>query len=107
MYAFVPDISTPIFDGLKVVIEAVLRPLGEFIDTIRKATYNVYGHFGDPSRASLARFSGSLRGTGGSRWRRSSPYLVALGRDLENMTKLASAIRTPGGCKRRPNYSEG
>lgn len=47
MYKIVDITITPVFDGLKVVLEAILKPLGEFIKTIKMAVSNVFKPFGD------------------------------------------------------------
>ena len=58
MYALADVTITPIFDGLKVVLEAVLKPLGEFIKTIKMAVSNVFKPFGD----AIANVFGSIFG---------------------------------------------
>lgn len=58
MYKIVDITITPVFDGLKVVLEAVLKPLGEFIKTIKMAVGNVFKPFGD----AIANVFGSIFG---------------------------------------------
>lgn len=58
MYKIVDITITPVFDGLKVVLEAVLKPLGEFIKTIKMAVSNVFKPFGD----AIANVFGSIFG---------------------------------------------
>ena len=92
MYAVADVTITPIFDGLKVVIEAVLKPLGEFIETIKKATYNVFKPFGDAISNVVGSIFGFAAGTGGPMEKIKSAFGGFGSGFLENMTKLADAI---------------
>lgn len=92
MYAIADVTITPIFDGLKVVIEAVLKPLGEFIDTIKKATYNVFKPFGDAVSNVFGAIFGFASGTGGPMEKIKSVFGGFGSGFLETMTKLADAI---------------
>ena len=92
MYAVADVTITPIFDGLKVVIEAVLKPLGEFIETIKKATYNVFKPFGDAISNVVGSIFGFAAGTGGPMEKIKSVFGGFGTGFLENMTKLADAI---------------
>lgn len=92
MYAIADVTITPIFDGLKVVIEAVLKPLGEFIDTIKKATYNVFKPFGDAISNVVGAIFGFASGTGGPMEKIKSAFGGFGTGFLENMTKLADVI---------------
>lgn len=92
MYAIADVTITPIFDGLKVVIEAVLKPLGEFIETIKKATYNVFKPFGDAVSKVVNSIFGFAAGTGGPMEKIKSTFGGFGTSFLENMTKLAAAI---------------
>lgn len=92
MYAIADVTITPIFDGLKVVIEAVLKPLGEFIETVKKATYNVFKPFGDAISKVVGAIFGFASGTGGPMEKIKSAFGGFGTGFLENMTKLADAI---------------
>lgn len=92
MYEVADVTITPVFDGLKVVIEAVLKPLGEFIDTIRKAIYNVFKPFGDAISKVVDSIFGFASGTGGPMEKIKSIFGGFGTSFLENMTKLADAI---------------
>lgn len=92
MYAIADVTITPIFYGLKVVIEAVLKPLGEFIETIKKATYNVFKPFGDAVSNVFGAIFGFAAGTGGPMEKIKSTFGGFGTGFLENMTKLADAI---------------
>lgn len=92
MYAIADVTITPIFDGLKVVIEAVLKPLGEFIETIKKATYNVFKPFGDAVSNVFGAIFGFASGTGGPMEKIKSAFGGFGSGFLDNMTKLADAI---------------
>ena len=92
MYAIADVTITPIFDGLKVVIEAVLKPLGEFIETIKKATYNVFKPFGDAVSNVFGAIFDFASGTGGPMEKIKSAFGGFGSGFLENMTKLADAI---------------
>lgn len=92
MYAIADVTITPIFDGLKVVIEAVLKPLGEFIETIKKATSNVFKPFGDAVSNVFNAIFGFASGTGGPMEKIKSAFGGFGTGFLENVTKLADAI---------------
>lgn len=92
LYAIADVTITPIFDGLKVVIEAVLKPLGEFIETIKKATSNVFKPFGDAVSNVFGAIFGFASGTGGPMEKIKSAFGGFGTGFLENMTKLADAI---------------
>lgn len=92
MYAIADVTITPIFDGLKVVIEAVLKPLGEFIETIKKATYSVFKPFGDAVSNVFGAIFGFASGTSGPMEKIKSAFGGFGSGFLENMTKLANAI---------------
>lgn len=92
MYAIADVTITPIFDGLKVVIEAVLKPLGEFVETIKKATYNVFKPFGDAVSNVFGAIFGLASGAGGPMEKIKSAFGGFGTGFLENMTKLADAI---------------
>ena len=92
MYALADVTITPIFDGLKVVIEAVLKPLGEFIETIKKAASNVFKPFGDAVSNVFGAIFGFASGTGGPMEKIKSAFGGFGSGFLENMTKLADAI---------------
>lgn len=92
MYAIADITITPIFDGLKVIIEAVLKPLGEFIETIKKATSNVFKPFGDAVSNVFGAIFGFASGTGGPMEKIKSAFGGFGTGFLENMTKLADAI---------------
>lgn len=92
MYAIADVTITPIFDGLKVVIEAVLKPLGEFIETIKKATSNVFKPFGEAISNVVGSIFGFASGTGGPMEKIKSAFGGFGTGFLENMTKLADAI---------------
>lgn len=92
MYAVADVTITPIFDGLKVVIEAVLKPLGEFIDTIKTATYNVFKPFGDAISNVFGSIFGFATGAGGP-FEKIKNIFGGFGTSfLETMTKLADTI---------------
>lgn len=92
MYAIADVTITPIFDGLKVVIEAVLKPLGEFIETIKKAISNIFKPFGDAISNVVGAIFGFASGTGGPMEKIKSAFGGFGSGFLENMTKLADAI---------------
>lgn len=92
MYKIADVTITPIFDGLKVVIEAVLKPLGEFIETIKKATYNIFKPFGDAVSNVFGAIFGFASGTGGPMEKIKSAFGGFGTGFLENMTKLSSEI---------------
>lgn len=92
MYAVADVTITPIFDGLKVVIEAVLKPLGEFIDTIKTATYNVFKPFGDAISNVVGSIFGFATGASGP-FEKIKNIFGGFGTSfLETMTKLADTI---------------
>lgn len=92
MYAIADVTITPIFDGLKVVIEAVLKPLGEFIETIKKATYNVFKPFGDAVSNVFGAIFGFATGASGP-FEKIKNIFGGFGTSfLETMTKLADTI---------------
>ena len=92
MYAVADVTITPIFDGLKVVIEAVLKPLGEFIDTIKTATYNVFKPFGDAISNVFGSIFGFATGASGL-FEKIKNIFGGFGTSfLETMTKLADTI---------------
>lgn len=92
MYRVADVTITPVFDGLKVVLEAVLKPLGEFIKTIKMAVSNVFKPFGD----AIANVFGSLFGfaTGAEGpFERIKNLFGGFGTSfLETMTNLANSI---------------
>lgn len=92
LYAIADVTITPIFDGFKVAIEAVLKPLGEFIEAIKKATANVFKPFGDAVSNVFAAIFGFASGTGGPMEKIKSAFGGFGSGFLENMTKLADAI---------------
>ena len=92
MYALAEVTITPIFDGLKVVLESVLKPLGEFIETIKKATSNIFKPFGDAVSNVFGAIFGFASGTGGPMEKIKSAFGGFGSGFLENMTKLADAI---------------
>ena len=92
MYAIADVTITPIFDGIKVVIEALLKPLGEFIETIKKATSNVFKPFGDAVSNVFGAIFGFASGAGGPMEKIKSAFGGFGSGFLENMTKLADAI---------------
>ena len=92
MYAVADVTITPIFDGLKVAIEAVLKPLGEFIDTIKTATYNVFKPFGDAISNVFGSIFGFATGASGP-FEKIKNIFGGFGTSfLETMTKLADTI---------------
>lgn len=92
LYAIADVTITPIFDGFKVAIEAVLKPLGEFIEVIKKATANVFKPFGDAVSNVFGAIFGFASGTGGPMEKIKSAFGGFGSGFLENMTKLADAI---------------
>ena len=92
MYKIVDITITPVFDGLKVVLEAVLKPLGEFIKTIKMAVSNVFKPFGDAIANVFGSIFGFATGAEGP-FERIKNLFGGFGTSfLENMTKLADAI---------------
>ena len=92
LYKLADITITPIFDGLKVVLQAVLKPLGEFIETIKKATYNIFKPFGDAVSNVVKSIFGFASGTGGPMEKITSAFGGFGTSFLEKMTKLADAI---------------
>lgn len=92
MYKIVDITITPVFDGLKVVLEAVLKPLGEFIKTIKMAVTNVFKPFGDAIANVFGSIFGFATGAEGP-FERIKNLFGGFGTSfLETMTKLADAI---------------
>lgn len=92
MYRVADVTITPIFDGLKVVLEAVLKPLGEFIKTIKTAVTNVFKPFGDAIANVFSSIFGFATGAEGP-FERIKNIFGGFGSSfLENMTKLADTI---------------
>lgn len=92
MYKLADVTITPIFDGLKVVLEAVLKPLGEFIETIKKAVSNVFKPFGDAISNVFSSIFGFATGAEGP-FEKIKNLFGGFGTSfLENMTKLSNAI---------------
>lgn len=92
MYKIVDITITPVFDGLKVVLEAVLKPLGEFIETIKMAVSNVFKPFGDAIANVFGSIFGFATGAGGP-FEKIKNIFGGFGTSfLENMTKLSNAI---------------
>lgn len=92
MYKVADVTITPIFDGLKVVLEAVLKPLGEFIKTIKMAVSNVFKPFGDAISNVFSSLFGFATGAEGP-FERIKNLFGGFGTSfLENMTKLAASI---------------
>lgn len=92
LYAIADVTITPIFDGFRAAIEAVLKPLGEFIEVIKKATANVFKPFGDAVSNVFGAIFGFASGTGGPMEKIKSAFGGFGSGFLENMTKLADAI---------------
>lgn len=83
---------TPVFDGLKVVLEAVLKPLGEFIKTIKTAVSNVFKPFGDAVSNVFGSIFGFATGAEGP-FEKIKNLFGGFGTSfLENMTKLSETI---------------
>lgn len=92
MYKIVDITITPVFDGLKVVLEAVLKPLGEFIKTIKMAVSNVFKPFGDVISNVFGSIFGFATGAEGP-FERIKNLFGGFGTSfLETMTNLANAI---------------
>lgn len=92
MYRVADVTITPVFDGLKVVLEAVLKPLGEFIKTIKMAVTNVFKPFGDALSNVFSSLFGFATGAEGP-FERIKNLFGGFGTSfLENMTKLAASI---------------
>lgn len=92
MYKIVDITITPVFDGLKVVLEAVLKPLGEFIKTIKMAVTNVFKPFGDAIANVFGSIFGFATGAEGP-FERIKNLFGGFGTSfLETMTKLSTTI---------------
>lgn len=92
MYKIVDITITPVFDGLKVVLEAVLKPLGEFIKTIKMAVSNVFKPFGDAIANVFGSIFGFATGAEGP-FERIKNLFGGFGTSfLETMTKLSNTI---------------
>lgn len=92
MYKIVDITITPVFDGLKVVLEAVLKPLGEFIKTIKMAVSNVFKPFGDAIANVFGSIFGFATGAEGP-FERIKNLFGGFGTSfLETMTKLSTTI---------------
>lgn len=92
MYKIVDITITPVFDGLKVVLEAVLKPLGEFITTIKMAVSNVFKPFGDAIANVFGSIFGFATGAEGP-FEKIKNLFGGFGTSfLENMTKLSNTI---------------
>lgn len=92
MYKIVDITITPVFDGLKVVLEAVLKPLGEFIKTIKTAVTNVFKPFGDAIANVFGSIFGFATGAEGP-FEKIKNLFGGFGTSfLETMTKLADTI---------------
>lgn len=92
MYKIVDITITPVFDGLKVVLEAVLKPLGEFIKTIKMAVSNVFKPFGDAIANVFGSIFGFAAGAEGP-FERIKNLFGGFGTSfLETMTNLANTI---------------
>lgn len=92
MYQIADVTITPVFDGLKVVIEAVLKPLGEFIETIKTAVSNVFKPFGDAISNVFGSIFGFATGAEGPFEKIKNVFGGFGSSFLENMTKLADTI---------------
>lgn len=92
MYQIADVTITPVFDGLKVVLEAVLKPLGEFIETIKTAVSNVFKPFGDAISNVFGSIFGFATGAEGP-FEKIKNIFGGFGSSfLENMTKLSETI---------------
>lgn len=92
MYKIVDITITPVFEGLKVVLEAVLKPLGEFIKTIKMAVANVFKPFGDAIANVFGSIFGFATGAEGP-FERIKNLFGGFGTSfLETMTKLSNTI---------------
>lgn len=92
MYQLADITITPVFDGLKVVLEAVLKPLGEFIETIKTAVGNVFKPFGDAIENVFGSIFGFATGAEGP-FEKIKNLFGGFGSSfLENMTKLSDTI---------------
>lgn len=92
MYRIADVTITPVFDGLKVVLEAVLKPLGEFIKTIKTAVTNVFKPFGDAIANVFSSIFGIATGAEGP-FEKIKNLFGGFGTSfLENMTKISASI---------------
>lgn len=92
MYKIADITITPVFDGLKVVLEAVLKPLGEFITTIKMAVANVFKPFGDAIANVFGSFFGFATGVEGP-FEKIKNLFGGFGTSFqETMTNLANSI---------------
>lgn len=92
MYRVADITITPVFDGLKVVLEAVLKPLGEFIKTIKTAVSNVFKPFGDAISNTFGKIFGLATGAEGP-FERIKNLFGGFGTSfLETMTNLSNEI---------------
>lgn len=92
MYKIVDITITPVFDGLRVVLEAVLKPLGEFIKTIKMAVTNVFKPFGDAIANVFGSIFGFATGVEGP-FERIKNLFGGFGTSfLETMTELSNTI---------------
>lgn len=92
MYKIVDIAVTPVFDGLKVALEAVLKPLGEFIKTIKMAVSNVFTPFGDAIANVFGSIFGFATGAEGP-FEKIKNLFGGFGTSfLETMTKLSNTI---------------
>lgn len=92
MYRVADVTITPVFDGLKVVLEAVLKPLGEFIKTIKMAVTNVFKPFGDAIANVFSSIFGFATGAEGP-FERIKNLFGGFGTSfLETMTNLSNEI---------------
>ena len=92
MYRVADITITPVFDGLKVVLEAVLKPLGEFIKTIKTAVTNVFKPFGDAIANVFSSIFGIATGAEGP-FEKIKNLFGGFGTSfLENMTKISASI---------------
>lgn len=92
MYKIVDVTITPVFDGLKVVLEAVLKPLGEFIKTIKMAVSSVFKPFGDAIANVFGSIFGFATGAEGP-FEKIKNLFGGFGTSfLETMTNLANEI---------------
>ena len=92
LYKLADVTITPVFDGLKVVLEAVLKPLGEFIKTIKTAVSNVFKPFGDAISNTFGKIFGLATGAEGP-FERIKNLFGGFGTSfLETMTKLSNEI---------------
>ena len=92
LYKLADVTITPVFDGLKVVLEAVLKPLGEFIKTIKTAVSNVFKPFGDAISNTFGKIFGLATGAEGP-FERIKNLFGGFGTSfLETMTNLSNEI---------------